>query len=186
MHLASLWRRFFAYLLDGWVLFILTLGVGWFIWFFFTAPQGQTPGKRLLGIRVLNTQGTRVTARRMWAREVLIKIVFYGIALGLGAAIIIGVLLWYYYLRAFWDKDKQTQHDKWLNTFVVDVPKPAPHVAPPESTAVPTTSSSIDRDTRPGSDKIEEQLRRLAKLRDDDLITPEEFEEKRRQLVQSL
>src|SRR3990172_1483731 len=71
---AGLWRRFSALLIDG-ILLLLLLIVGWFLWFgFFTARQGQTPGKQILGVRVMRLDGTVATPGTMWLREVLIKL----------------------------------------------------------------------------------------------------------------
>jgi len=96
---ANLWRRFAAHLIDQ-VLFFLLLIVGWFIWFAFTAREGQSPGKKLLGLRVITLEGTVPTAGTMWLREVLIKGVLWGL-IASGLSIVA-------YIWAFFDKDRQT------------------------------------------------------------------------------
>ena len=35
------------------LLFILTLGIGWIIWWFIVAPKGQNPGKAVVGLRAV-------------------------------------------------------------------------------------------------------------------------------------
>jgi len=44
--------RLGSWLLDA-LLGVVTLYVGWLIWALFTADEGQTPAKRLLGLRVI-------------------------------------------------------------------------------------------------------------------------------------
>ena len=107
---AGLWRRFSAELIDI-VLFFLLLVVGWFMWFgFFTARQGQTPGKQILGVRVIRLDGAVPTVGTMWAREVLIKGILWGIT---------EPFSYFAYIWAFFDKDRQTWHDKMVDTYVI-------------------------------------------------------------------
>ena len=111
---AGLGRRVGAYLLDI-ALFFLTLIIGYIIWWLFALSRGQTPGKQLLGIRVMRTDGRPSDWGWTFIREFLIKIVAVGILdAALGIVTIID-LLW-----AFWDKDRQTLHDKVVKTIVVD------------------------------------------------------------------
>jgi len=166
---ASLWRRFFASLLDS-ILLILTLGVGWLIWFFFTAQKGQSPGKSLLGLRCLKIDGSLPTAGAMWLRDVVIKALLWGLFSPLSLVA---------YLWAFFDKDKQALHDKMVNTVVVRMP--GTNVVLSSQPAQPATTTSL----RQGAD-AEEELRRLARLRDEGLLTPEEFEERRKAVVEHL
>ena len=112
---AGLGRRVGAYILDV-VLFLVTLIIGYIIWWLFTLSRGQTPGKQLLGIRVMRADGTRSDWGWTFLREFVIKSVLFG-TLG---EILIGIpsiidLVW-----AFWDKDRQTLHDKIMKTVVVD------------------------------------------------------------------
>ena len=91
--------------------------------------RGQTPGKRLLGIRVMRADGTRSDWGWTFIREFLIKAIAFGILDSVvGIATIID-LIW-----AFWDKDRQTLHDKIMKTVVVDdrVLLSRPHETSPE------------------------------------------------------
>lgn len=76
--------------------------------FFEGSPSGQTPGKRLLGIRVMDlSAGGSIGYGRALIRY-LGKFVS-GIAIGLG------------FLWMLWDKEKQTWHDMFANSVVVPV-----------------------------------------------------------------
>ena len=79
--------------------------------------RGQTPGKQLVRIRVMRVDGTASDWSWTFVREFGVKFVLFEVAadvvtLGLAAVI---ENLW-----AFWDKDRQTLHDKIMKTVVVD------------------------------------------------------------------
>ena len=79
--------------------------------------RGQTPGKQLLGIRVIRTDGRPSDWGWTFIREFFVKLILFELAvdtvtLGLGS-ILDG--LW-----AFWDRDRQALHDKIVKTIVVD------------------------------------------------------------------
>ena len=79
--------------------------------------RGQTPGKQLVGIRVMRTDGRRSDWGWTFLREFVIKFLVFevvGDVLTSGIASLVD-LLW-----AFWDKDRQTIHDKIVKTVVVD------------------------------------------------------------------
>ena len=113
---AGIGQRVAAYLLDI-VLFFVTLIIGYIIWWLFTLSRGQTPGKRLVGIRVMRTDGTASDWGWTFIREFLVKFAIFGVALDLVAFGLPSILdlLW-----AFWDRDRQTLHAKIVNTVVVD------------------------------------------------------------------
>src|SRR5205807_6179400 len=69
--LVSNGKRFGAYVLDA-VLLIVTLIIGWFIWMFIILGKGQTPGKALLGIRVVDANTGRVPSYGTMALRVLV------------------------------------------------------------------------------------------------------------------
>jgi hypothetical protein len=63
-------RRFFGDLLLENVLFVITLGVGWIIWFVVVAPNGQTPAKKLLHVRIHDYGSGRIAPWwQVWLRE---------------------------------------------------------------------------------------------------------------------
>lgn len=80
----------------------ITLYVWYFV--FLQARSGQTPGKKLLGIRVVGTDGGPVSRGRYLLR--LIGYWLDGLLLGIG------------FLMALWDSNHQALHDKLANTYV--------------------------------------------------------------------
>ena len=71
----------------------------------FTALGGQTPGKRLLGIKVIDANGQGPLPTRAVLRAIL--------ALGSGVLMLMGFFL------VLFDRRRQTLHDKLAGTFVV-------------------------------------------------------------------
>lgn len=87
----------------------LGIGIGWTALYFtvFTALwRGQTPGKKLLRIRVLQLNGKPLTMMDSFGR--------YG---GYGAGIATGL---FGFLQIVWDPNRQAMHDKISSTVVVD------------------------------------------------------------------
>ncbi len=107
-------RRLGAYALDVVLLFIC-LFVVYAIWWLFTIRNGQTPGKQLLGIRVIRADGTPSGWGSTFIREFLIKWLLVGVLTSFLVVAWPLDLAW-----TLWDKDRQTLHDKIMNTLVVD------------------------------------------------------------------
>ncbi|HEX8455435.1 MAG TPA: RDD family protein [Longimicrobium sp.] len=104
----------------------LGLGFGWTGLYFtaFTALwRGQTPGKRLLGVRVLRLDGKPLT---MWG-----SFERFG---GYAAGLVTGLLG---FAQVFWDRNRQAIHDKISETVVVRERNPVPEAAPPPSSPRP-------------------------------------------------
>jgi hypothetical protein len=88
----------------------LGLGFGWAALYFciFTAWwKGQTPGKRLLGIKVIKLDGSTPTFWESFGR--------YG---GYGAGLATGLLG---FLQVYWDPNRQAIQDKISETLVIDL-----------------------------------------------------------------
>lgn len=86
-------------------IFIVTIGYG--IFFFWLLSKGITPGKWLVGERVIEkTNGEKPGFARMILRETAGKFVS-SLCFGVG------------YFWAIWDKDGQAWHDKIAGTLVV-------------------------------------------------------------------
>lgn len=91
----------------------LGLGFGWAAFYFsvFTAWwQGQTPAKRLLGIKVIKLDGSSLNLWESFGR--------YG---GYGAGVATGLLG---FLQIYWDANRQAIQDKISETLVIDLKKP--------------------------------------------------------------
>jgi len=89
------------------------MGFPLYVWFllslyhlFFTALKGQTPGKMLFRIKVVDAQGKKPTVGLAFLREVLGRMIST-LALGIGFFCIAG------------DPQKQGWHDEIAETFVV-------------------------------------------------------------------
>lgn len=100
----------------------LGIGLGWAALYFSVFPawwNGQTPGKRLLGIRVVQLDGTPLTLWDAFER--------YG---GYGAGFATGLLG---FLQVAWDMNRQAIHDKICQTVVIDgdLPREQAAAGPP-------------------------------------------------------
>ena len=94
------------------VLAVLTIGIGYFIWQFFTYRTGQTPGKKLMGIRVVSlNDGKALPFWMTLLREWIVKGFIGGITFGIA------------YIWIMFDAKNQGLYDKVLNTVVVDDPQ---------------------------------------------------------------
>jgi len=86
---ASIQHRFGQYLLEG-GLFLVTLGIGYCIWFLIILGQGQTPGKQVLKLRVYDTTtGSPARWGHMFIRELGLLFALFIFAYGL--PIVIGL-----------------------------------------------------------------------------------------------
>ncbi len=162
------------------LLVIFTLLIGWIIWWFIVAPRGQNPGKALVGIRVIKVDGRKMTTGSMFVRGLI--------------GVLCGIIpfrlddLW-----ILWDRDAQTIHDKLAETVVVRAqgsqkvvekgslgPVPAGYERPLFGPPVTLPTS-----TPPAPDSAE-ALRQLDDLRAKNLITDEEYQAKRKIILDRL
>lgn len=119
--LAGIGQRFLALFIDGILLSIVTgilvgagreaggvlsflIGAGYH-WFFLTRMKGQTPGKMVMGIRVIKTDGSAISDV-----EAVLRYIGYAINS------LVFMLGW---LLALIDSNSQGLHDKIANTYVV-------------------------------------------------------------------
>jgi uncharacterized RDD family membrane protein YckC len=109
--LAGPWLRLGSWLLDT-IIQIFTLGIGWLIWAAFIASEGQTPGKRLLNLRVkvFSTGAPATLGRMFWLRGVI-----GGFVVWIAVSFTLGIVL----LMPFWDDRNQTLWDKLSGCIVV-------------------------------------------------------------------
>ncbi|HLB28285.1 MAG TPA: RDD family protein [Dehalococcoidales bacterium] len=118
---AGLWMRFQAAFVDGVIVSIISgtlsvLPVGYLSWlpftwlyfWLFTGLKGQTPGKMIVRIKVVNARGDVPGLAAAFLREIIGKSLS-SLALGLG------------YLWIAFHKEKQGWHDIIASTRVVEV-----------------------------------------------------------------
>jgi uncharacterized RDD family membrane protein YckC len=89
--------------LGGVVSFLIGLGYNWYFW---TRQEGQTPGKRIMKLRVVDAR----TGGTLNDTQAVIRFVGYYIN---SMAIMIG------WIWALFDKDRRGWHDMLANTLVV-------------------------------------------------------------------
>ena len=103
------------------------LGLGWAIVYFSLLPvwwQGQTVGKRLLGLRVVELTGKPLTALRAFKR-------YGGYAAGMATGL-------FGFAQILWDPNRQAIQDKTAHTVVIDLRrKLAGPPGPPPSAVEP-------------------------------------------------
>lgn len=138
----NLFRRFMALSIDPLIavlLYVVALGVFgaisedlgvvmafvfpvlYFVWFLVLLRQGLTPGKKLLGLQVVDHQtGELPGYGKMFLREIVGRLLS-GLVLGLG------------YLWALFDKNAQAWHDRLAGTVVLRRSVPAPPAGRPET-----------------------------------------------------
>jgi uncharacterized RDD family membrane protein YckC len=120
--LADVSTRFVALIIDGLILGLISAvlsgggrsaaggGAGFIIgviyqWYFLTQQNGQTPGKKIMGIRVVKVNGEKLEAMDAVLRYVGYYINSFVLMIG--------------WLWAFWDADRQGWHDKIAGTVVI-------------------------------------------------------------------
>ena len=198
-------RRLSGALLDALVL-ILTLYVGWLIWFVIVAPRGQTPGKQMLGMYVMREDGSRAGGGYGWLREIVVKQLLFGSVI---SAVSLGIAYLLAALWCMWDRERQCLWDKVTSTYVAYSPAgyrpstaadlrllgqepPARALlsaaAPIAPVATPAQDSSIGAgaDAPPAQEGVSARLRELQRLRDEGLITAEQFEQRRAAILEEL
>ena len=81
----------------------LVWAFGYFI--FFWSTRGQTPGKMIMGIKIVPTGGGPVTVGKA-----ILRLIGYAVS---------AIVIYLGFLWVIWDKDKQGWHDKIAGTYVV-------------------------------------------------------------------
>ena len=83
----------------------LVWGFGYLIYFW--TSSGQTPGKMIMGVKVVAVDGGPVTVGKA-----ILRIIGYFVS---------GIVIYLGFLWIIWDKEKQGWHDKIAGTYVVKV-----------------------------------------------------------------
>lgn len=86
------------------------------MWFLVALGRGQTPGKQIVGVRVIRANGEPSDWGRTFLREVVIE----WIVVSALSAMTGGIFYVVNYVWPLWDKDRQALHDKMVETLVVD------------------------------------------------------------------
>ena len=86
------------------------------MWFLAALGRGQTPGKQIVGVRVIRANGEPSDWGRTFVREVVIE----WIVVSALSAMTGGIFYVVNYVWPLWDKDRQALHDKMVETLVVD------------------------------------------------------------------
>ncbi len=177
--LASQGRRLGGFALDT-VLSIVTLGIGWIIWYLIVARRGQSPAKQLLGMRVIREDGSAAGLGWMLLRDLVVRGIAFGALnlvltaiAGTAGGAIAGLVFVVAALWCVWDANRQCLWDKVVRTRVVHGPGGG-------GAAVAAGDSGA------GEREAAENLRTLAELRDRGLLTTEEYEERRAREIERL
>lgn len=177
---ASPGRRLGAYVLDI-LLVIALIGIGYLIWFIFTAQDGQTPGKKLLKMYYIKSDGSRAGGGYTWLREWVIK----GLVTGLLNVVSFGFYSLVASLWCLWDKDRQCLWDKMAGTYVAWSPYGFKPLTAGEMAAAGFAPSAAAAGTLSQA-SVSDQLRDLSRLRNEGVITTDEYEIRRSKLVEKL
>ena len=96
---------------------VIGIGIGYIVWWLFALGRGQTPGKQIVGIRVIKDNGVPSGWGYTFLREFVIKFLFMGFL----SQVTFGIAWLVDYLWPLWDRagKMQTLHDKLLGTIVV-------------------------------------------------------------------
>jgi uncharacterized RDD family membrane protein YckC len=95
---------------------IFTLVIGWLLWaLIVTFKNGQTPGKVIVGIRVVKDNGEPSGWGLTFLREIVVK----GVLVGLINSVTFGLFWIFNYFWPLWDRNLQALHDKMVSTVVV-------------------------------------------------------------------
>ena len=101
------------------MLAVLVVLIGYIIWWLFALGRGQTPGKQIVGIRVIKDNGEPSGWGYTFLREFVIKALLVGFL----SDATFGIARLVDYLWPLWDRAEkmQTLHDKLLGTLVVKI-----------------------------------------------------------------
>ena len=99
---------------------LVILGIillGYIVWWLIALGNGQTPGKQIVGIRVIKDDGSPSNWGYTFLREFVIKMLLVGFI----SDMTFGIARLVDYLWPLWDRAEkmQTLHDKMLGTIVV-------------------------------------------------------------------
>ena len=102
-------KRLAAALLEA-VLLVVTVFIGWMVWSILIWPDGLTPAKQLLGLRVMNVENRQpATGGQMAIREIVGKGVIGLFTCGIGPFLLSGIMILLHDSRqGLWDRIAKT------------------------------------------------------------------------------
>ena len=114
IELATPLRRFAASLLEG-LLVVVTLGIGWFIWWLVLLGKGMTPARQILGLVIIDSNThTRVSSGQVFVRGALVyfgafQVISFGLSLmlfgaGLVFTMVSSLLVFRVSRQTLWDQ----------------------------------------------------------------------------------
>ena len=108
LEVASPLPRIAAFVLDNLLLPVLTLGIGYLIWLVIVMSQGQTPGKQMMGLRVVRIDGSTAGWGLMFGR---------GFCKFLSSCIPFGYII--SFVMMLMDDQRRAIHDRMVKTLLV-------------------------------------------------------------------
>ena len=134
-----------ALFIAGWsilgsLLWGIAATIGWYIWAFIVFANGKTPGKQVVGIRVVKSDLRLCNWGDMFVREILIKTILESIVAFIFVPGWLVANLW-----PLWDDNRQALHDKMIQTVVIS---DKPRRGPIEGINVPRATGYTDREGR--------------------------------------
>ena len=115
------WGQFNGVTLEAWWGWALAAAAAvafliYAVWFLSALGGGQTPGKQIVGVRVIRANGEPSD----WGHTFLREFVIEWIVVGFLSAMTGGIFYVVNYVWPLWDKDRQALHDKMVETLVVE------------------------------------------------------------------
>ncbi|MDA3626809.1 RDD family protein [Saccharopolyspora sp. WRP15-2] len=126
VRLSSRGKRLVASLLEP-VLFVVTLGIGWFVWMLIAWARGTTPAKQLLRMRVIWVANRRAAT---WGRMFLRDFFARGAVLTVIGILTLGIG-WLVAILMIFGRTRRPLWDRMASTLVVDGYVDNPPQAPP-------------------------------------------------------
>lgn len=182
--LASIGKRFVAALIDGLIMIIPGLVLGWIPvagpilalvieWLYFAKMEeltGATLGKRWMKIQVVNADGQFQTFWQASLRYLIRNFISGILCIG--------------YIVAFFTQNRQALHDLAAKTFVIE--KKSDPLPTFDEFVDSTKKSFTGSSQKAKSNAAIEQIEKLKEMLDNGILTEEEFELKKKELLEKI
>lgn len=124
---SPLWRRVAAAITDGLILTLASVLLPQFgtgltlVYYLFGNSYGETPGKRMFALKIIDDRGERPGLRRGIARSIVTILTFIGLVLDwpLGVFVLFALAQTIGDLFAFWHTERRTIWDRLAGTRVI-------------------------------------------------------------------